>query len=101
SITPGLMNPNSDNYLAINTGFPNAYDQAHDRTGAFLMIHGGCSSSGCYAMTDELRARPRSVFRRPEVVPAAGLSLQDHPTQHGEASQFAAHGILENAQAGS
>ena len=25
TITPGLMNPNSNYYLAINTGFPNAY----------------------------------------------------------------------------
>ena len=53
TITPGLMNPNSSNYLAINTGFPNAYDQANGRTGQFLMIHGDCSSAGCYAMTDE------------------------------------------------
>ena len=53
SITPGLMNPNSNYYLAINTGFPNAYDKANDRHGAFLMIHGDCSSRGCYAMTDE------------------------------------------------
>jgi murein L,D-transpeptidase YafK len=53
SITPGLMNPNSNYYLAINTGFPNTYDRANDRTGNFLMIHGDCSSSGCYAMTDE------------------------------------------------
>jgi murein L,D-transpeptidase YafK len=53
AITPGLMNPNSQYYLAINTGFPNAYDKANDRTGNFLMIHGDCSSAGCYAMTDE------------------------------------------------
>src|SRR5438067_8822032 len=53
SISPGLMNPNSNYYLAINTGFPNAYDRANGRTGAFLMIHGDCSSAGCYAMTDE------------------------------------------------
>jgi murein L,D-transpeptidase YafK len=53
TITPGLMNPNSSYYLAINTGFPNAYDRANGRTGAFLMIHGDCSSAGCYAMTDE------------------------------------------------
>jgi murein L,D-transpeptidase YafK len=52
-ITPGLMNPNSNYYLAINTGFPNAYDRANDRHGAFLMVHGDCSSRGCYAMTDE------------------------------------------------
>jgi murein L,D-transpeptidase YafK len=52
-ISPGLMNPNSNYYLAINTGFPNAYDRANNRHGAFLMIHGDCSSRGCYAMTDE------------------------------------------------
>ena len=52
-ITPNLMNPNSNYYLAINTGFPNAYDKANGRHGAFLMIHGDCSSRGCYAMTDE------------------------------------------------
>ena len=28
TITPGLMNPNSNYYLAINTGFPNTYDRA-------------------------------------------------------------------------
>jgi len=53
TITPSLMNPNSNYYLAINLGFPNAFDRAHGRTGAFLMIHGDCSSRGCYAMTDE------------------------------------------------
>jgi murein L,D-transpeptidase YafK len=53
SITPGLMNPNSNYYLAINMGFPNAYDKANGYSGGFLMIHGDCSSRGCYAMTDE------------------------------------------------
>jgi hypothetical protein len=47
------MNPNSNFYLAINTGFPNAFDKANNRDGTFLMIHGNCASSGCYAMTDE------------------------------------------------
>ena len=53
TITPKLMNPNSNFYLAINIGFPNTFDKANDRDGTFLMIHGDCSSSGCYAMTDE------------------------------------------------
>jgi murein L,D-transpeptidase YafK len=52
-ITPGQMNPNSAWYLSFNIGFPNAYDRANDRTGQFLMVHGDCSSAGCYAMTDE------------------------------------------------
>jgi murein L,D-transpeptidase YafK len=53
TITPELMNPNSAYYLAINMGFPNSFDKANNRDGTFLMIHGICSSSGCYAMTDE------------------------------------------------
>ncbi|MFN4011179.1 MAG: transcriptional regulator [Pannonibacter sp.] len=52
-ITPGLMNPNSSYHLAFNLGFPNSYDQAHNRTGSELMVHGACSSRGCYAMTDK------------------------------------------------
>ena len=47
------MNPNSQFYLAFNIGYPNAFDRAHDRTGAHLMVHGDCSSRGCYAMSDE------------------------------------------------
>ncbi len=50
---PQHMNPNSQYYLAINTGFPNSYDRANARSGSNLMIHGACSSSGCYSMTDE------------------------------------------------
>jgi murein L,D-transpeptidase YafK len=53
SITPGQMNPNSSYYLSFNTGYPNAYDRAWGRTGSELMVHGDCSSRGCYAMTDE------------------------------------------------
>ncbi|HVZ50973.1 MAG TPA: murein L,D-transpeptidase family protein [Pseudolabrys sp.] len=53
TITPGQMNPRSAYYLAFNTGFPNAYDRSHGYTGSELMVHGDCSSRGCYAMTDE------------------------------------------------
>ena len=53
TVTPELMNPNSNYYLAINTGYPNSFDKANNRDGSLLMIHGDCSSSGCYAMTDE------------------------------------------------
>jgi murein L,D-transpeptidase YafK len=53
TITPGQMNPNSNYYLAFNTGYPNAFDRAWNRTGSELMVHGDCSSRGCYAMTDE------------------------------------------------
>ena len=47
------MNPNSAYHLSFNMGFPNSYDRAHGRTGSHLMVHGACSSAGCYSMTDE------------------------------------------------
>ncbi|WP_428031065.1 L,D-transpeptidase family protein [Ancylobacter sp.] len=53
TITPGQMNPNSSYYLAFDLGYPNAYDRALGRSGSNLMVHGDCSSRGCYAMTDE------------------------------------------------
>jgi murein L,D-transpeptidase YafK len=53
AITPAQMNPTSAYYLSFNTGYPNAYDRALGHTGSELMVHGDCSSRGCYAMTDE------------------------------------------------
>ena len=47
------MNPQSSYHLSFNIGFPNTYDQSHGRTGQHLMVHGACSSAGCYSMTDE------------------------------------------------
>lgn len=67
TITPGLMNPKSNYYLAFNTGFPNKFDRVHGRTGSDLMVHGDCSSRGCYAMTDEgiaeIYALARETFK--------------------------------------
>lgn len=54
TVAPGQMNPNSRWHRSFNLGFPNAYDQSHGRNGTFLMVHGGCSSVGCYAMTNEV-----------------------------------------------
>jgi murein L,D-transpeptidase YafK len=48
------LNPNSRWHRAFNLGYPNAFDQAQGRYGSFLMVHGGCSSIGCYAMTDRV-----------------------------------------------
>jgi len=46
------LNPNSRMHRSFSLGFPNVFDQAHGRTGSFLMVHGGCASIGCYAVTD-------------------------------------------------
>jgi murein L,D-transpeptidase YafK len=53
AITPAQMNPNSNYHLSYDMGYPNAYDRAHGGTGSYLMVHGDCSSAGCYSMTDQ------------------------------------------------
>ncbi|MBN9261175.1 MAG: murein L,D-transpeptidase [Hyphomicrobium sp.] len=54
TITKNQMNPKSSFHLSFNLGYPNAFDRAQGRTGDFLMVHGKCTSAGCYAMTDGL-----------------------------------------------
>ena len=60
-------NPRSSYHLAFNLGFPNAYDRANGRTGQHLMVHGACSSAGCYSMEDgpieQIYAFARDAFR--------------------------------------
>jgi murein L,D-transpeptidase YafK len=79
TITPELMNPSSNYYLAINTGFPNAYDKANDRHGGFLMIHGDCSSRGCYAMTDEQIGEIYSLARESFLGGQQSFQIQAYP----------------------
>ena len=37
---------------SLNLGFPNVYDRSLLRTGSYILVHGGCSSVGCFAMTN-------------------------------------------------
>ncbi len=52
-ITKDSLNPNSRFHLSMNIGYPNRYDKEHNRTGSYIMIHGGCVSIGCFAMGDD------------------------------------------------
>src|SRR5271165_3548030 len=79
TITPELMNPNSDFYLAINTGFPNSFDKANNRDGSSLMIHGDCLSSGCYAMTDEQIGEIYSLARDSLLGGRPSFQVQAYP----------------------
>jgi len=67
AIAPGQMNPNSHYYLSFNVGYPNAYDRAYGRAGGNVMVHGVCSSAGCFSMTDaqidDIYAIARDSFR--------------------------------------
>jgi len=46
------LNPNSAWHRSFNLGYPNAFDRAYGRTGSLIMVHGGCGSIGCFAMTN-------------------------------------------------
>lgn len=52
-VSKGMLNPKSQYYLSFNLGYPNRLESALGYTGEALMVHGACSSSGCYAMTDQ------------------------------------------------
>jgi murein L,D-transpeptidase YafK len=79
SITPGQMNPQSAYYLSFNTGYPNAFDKALGRSGSQLMVHGDCSSRGCYAMTDEQIAEIYSLGRESFFGGQRAFQLQAYP----------------------
>lgn len=95
NLTPAHLNPNSKYYLAINTGFPNRYDAANGRNGSNLMIHGACSSSGCYSMTDaqilEIYAFARDAFKGGQ----STVQLQAFPFRM-TAENMARHRTSEN-----
>ena len=52
TVGKGQLNPNSRWHRSFDLGFPNLFDRGLGRTGSYLMVHGGCSSVGCYAMTN-------------------------------------------------
>src|SRR6267378_5962681 len=79
AISPAQMNPQSAYYLSFNTGYPNAYDKALGHTGSQLMVHGDCSSRGCYAMTDEQIAEIYSLGRESFFGGQRAFQVQAYP----------------------
>jgi murein L,D-transpeptidase YafK len=53
---------------SLDLGYPNAFDRSHARTGSYVLLHGGCTSTGCFAMTDpaieEIFSLSRAALRR-------------------------------------
>jgi len=73
-VAKSQLNPNSRHHLSFNLGFPNAFDRQLGRTGSALMVHGGCSSVGCYAITD---ANVDEVYAVVEAALAKGQDAVD------------------------
>jgi len=90
AITPGLMNPQSAYYLSFNTGYPNAYDASLGHTGSQLMVHGDCSSRGCYAMTDDQIGEIYALARESFFGGQRAFQVQAYPFRM-TAANFAKH----------
>ena len=95
TIAPGQMNPNSHYYLSFNVGYPNAYDRALGRTGGNIMVHGVCSSAGCFSMTDaqigEIYAIAREAFNGGQ----SAIQMQSYPFRM-TAANLAKHRLNPN-----
>ena len=79
SVTPRQMNPNSAYYLSFDTGYPNAYDRAHGASGSALMVHGVCSSAGCYAMTNQQIGEIYALARDALAAGQGAFQMQAYP----------------------
>jgi hypothetical protein len=79
TVTPAQMNPDSSLYLSFDLGYPNAYDRSHGRSGSHLMVHGSCSSAGCYAMTDEAISEVYALAREAFAGGQRGFQVQALP----------------------
>lgn len=78
-VNAGMLNPNSQYYLSFNLGYPNRLESALGYTGEALMVHGACSSSGCYAMTDEGVAEIYAVAREALKGGQTSFQVQAYP----------------------
>ncbi len=58
---------------------PNAFDRANGRTGSYLMVHGTCSSAGCFAMTDEAIAEIYAIAREAFAGGQRAFQFQSYP----------------------
>jgi murein L,D-transpeptidase YafK len=52
-VSAGMLNPASEYYLSFNLGYPNRLERTLGYTGDALMVHGACTSAGCFALTDQ------------------------------------------------
>jgi murein L,D-transpeptidase YafK len=95
TVTPAQMNPNSAYYLSFDTGYPNAFDRSFGRNGGDIMVHGACSSRGCFAMTDQNIAEIYAIAREALSAGQRGFQFQSYPFRM-TAENLAKHRLDQN-----
>jgi murein L,D-transpeptidase YafK len=79
AFTPAHMNPNSSYWLSFNVGYPNPKERAMGRTGGDIMVHGTCSSRGCFAMTNDQMEEIYAVVRDAFQGGQKSIQFQSYP----------------------
>ncbi|WP_457579925.1 L,D-transpeptidase family protein [Ensifer canadensis] len=78
-VSARMLNPKSQFYLSFNLGYPNRLEKALGYTGEALMVHGACSSSGCYALTDQGVGEIYAVVQRALTGGQGQFQVQAYP----------------------
>lgn len=90
---------------SLNLGFPNVYDQSLARTGSYILVHGGCSSVGCFAMTtpviEEIYRLARSaIYKGQTYVPVHVFPFRMTEANLKKHEQHEWHGFWQNLKEG-
>lgn len=78
-VSAGMLNPNSQYFLSFNLGYPNRLEAAQGFTGEALMVHGACSSSGCYAVTDQQVGEIYAIVQKSLASGQRSFQVQAYP----------------------
>lgn len=78
-VSAGMLNPKSQFYVSFNLGYPNKLEKALGYTGEALMVHGACSSSGCFALTDQGVGEIYSIVSRALKAGQGAFQVQAYP----------------------
>ena len=90
---------------SLNLGFPNVYDQSLARTGSYILVHGGCSSVGCFAMTspviEEIYRLARAVIYKGQTyVPVHVFPFRMTEANLKKHNKHEWHGFWQNLKEG-
>jgi murein L,D-transpeptidase YafK len=75
---------------SLNVGYPNVFDRANGRSGSNILVHGGCNSVGCFAMTDAVNAEIYDLVSEALRNGAASVPLHVFPFRMTDANLAAA-----------
>lgn len=56
TVTEDLLHHGDRWRRSLDVGYPNIFDRINGRSGSVILVHGGCDSSGCFAMTNAVNS---------------------------------------------